>query len=44
MIYLLCKEKWQGEGRMTGTDADVIDMSVVLLSTDGTLPNDYTEV
>ena len=27
MIYLLCKEKWQGKGRMTDTDtdADTID-------------------
>lgn len=44
MIYLLCKEKYQGEGRSFGNSTDPIDYSVVLLSTDGTLPNDYTEV
>ena len=44
MIHLLCKEKYQSDGRSFGTAADPIDYSVVLLSTEGVLPSSYTEI
>lgn len=44
MIYLLAKEKFTGDGRAFGSEGSPIAYSVVLLSSDGTLPVDYTDV
>lgn len=44
MINIITKEKYQGEGRIFGDGNNLLKQLVVLLSNDGNLPNDYTDV
>lgn len=44
MINLITKNKYQGEGRIFGTEEDPIKYLLVLLTNDGTIPTSYEDV
>ncbi len=44
IIYLLAKQKWISDGRAFGNEQFPIYYSVVLLSTNGSLPSHYSQV
>ena len=43
-IFLLAKQKWIAEGRPFGDEDNPIRYSVVLLSANGSLPTNYSQV
>lgn len=43
-IKLISKEKYQGDGRSFGDSRSIIYKLVILLSTDGSKPNAYSDV
>ena len=41
---LVSKQKWDGEGRAFGSDANPIVQLIVAITTDGTIPSSYADI